>query len=135
MKAERRTRVGGALQWPPISQHFDIVSMISAKCSRGLSQVWGSGDNRNLRVPIVIRLKSLSKAGAERAVVNSTADPQQKIGPSSRPTHLLLVWTAPDGINCARLRPLLISDTGDRPWTRLSASAWTRRSTFSSFTG
>jgi len=32
---------------------------------------------------------------------------------------LLLVWTAPGGIGCARVRSVLISDKGDRPWTRL----------------
>jgi hypothetical protein len=48
----------------------------------------------------------------------------------------LLVWTAPGGIERARMRSLLlISDKGDRPWNRLSASEWIRRNTFSSFTG
>ena len=28
---------------------------------------------------------------------------------------LVLVWTAPDGINCARMRSLVISDKGGRP--------------------
>jgi len=34
--------------------------------------------------------------------------------------RMLLVWTAPDGIGCARVRSVLISDKGDRPWTRLA---------------
>src|SRR3954453_20003502 len=40
------------------------------------------------------------------------------IGPQHR-GHLL-VWTAPDGIECARMRSLLISDKGDHPWNRLA---------------
>jgi len=48
---------------------------------------------------------------------------------------LLLVWTAPGGIGCARMRSVLISNKGDRPWTRLAELEWTRRSMFSSFTG
>ena len=47
----------------------------------------------------------------------------------------LLVWTAPDGIDCARMRSLQISDKGDRPWNRLAELGWTRRNIFSSFTG
>ena len=47
----------------------------------------------------------------------------------------VLVWTAPDGIDCARMRSLQISDKGDRPWNRLAELGWTRRSIFSSFTG
>src|SRR5215211_2242820 len=46
----------------------------------------------------------------------------------------LLVWTAPDGIKRARLRSLLISDKGDRPWSRLAELGWIRRNTFSSIT-
>ena len=42
---------------------------------------------------------------------------------------------APDGIDCARMRSLLISDKGGRPWSTLAESGWIRRSTFSSFTG
>src|SRR4051794_40383450 len=52
-----------------------------------------------------------------------------------RTVSRLLVWTAPDGIECARLRSLLISDKGDRPWSRLAELGWIRRSTFSSCTG
>ena len=44
----------------------------------------------------------------------------------------MMVWTAPDGIDCARMRSLQISDNGDRPWNRLVELAWTRRSIFSS---
>ena len=47
----------------------------------------------------------------------------------------LLVWTAPGGIDCARMRSLEISDKGDRPWDRLAESGWIRRNIFSSFTG
>jgi hypothetical protein len=36
---------------------------------------------------------------------------------------------------CARMRSLLISDKGDRPWTKLAELGWIRRSTFSSFMG
>ena len=38
-------------------------------------------------------------------------------------------------IGCARMRSVLISNKGDRPWTRLAGLEWTRRSMFSSFTG
>jgi hypothetical protein len=31
-------------------------------------------------------------------------------------------WTAPDGIDCARMRSLQISNKGDRPWNRLAGS-------------
>ena len=44
-------------------------------------------------------------------------------------------WTAPDGIDCARMRSLQISNKGDRPWNRLAELAWTRRNIFSSFMG
>ena len=47
----------------------------------------------------------------------------------------MMVWTAPDGIDCARMRSLQISDNGDRPWNRLAELAWTRRSIFSSLHG
>ena len=49
------------------------------------------------------------------------------------PIHLL-VWTAPDGIERARMRSLQISDKGNRPWNRLAELEWIRRNTFSSFT-
>ena len=52
---------------------------------------------------------------------------------SAVPLVVVLVWTAPDGIDCARLRLLLTSDKGDRPWNRLAESGWIRRSTFFSF--
>ena len=45
----------------------------------------------------------------------------------------VLGWTAPDGIDCARMRSLQISNKGDRPWNRLAELAWTRRNIFSSF--
>ncbi len=49
--------------------------------------------------------------------------------------RMLLVWTAPGGIGCARMRSVLISDKGDRPWTRLAELEWIRRSMFFSCTG
>src|SRR3954470_15316225 len=54
---------------------------------------------------------------------------------AGRTSFHLLEWTAPDGIERARMRSLQISDKGDRPWNRLAELGWTRRSTFSSFTG
>ena len=45
----------------------------------------------------------------------------------------VMVWTAPNGIDCARLRPLQLSDQGDRPWTRLAELVWIHQSTFFSF--
>jgi hypothetical protein len=50
----------------------------------------------------------------------------------ARYLRAMMVWTAPDGIDCARMRSLQISDNGDRPWNRLAELAWTRRSIFSS---
>jgi hypothetical protein len=47
----------------------------------------------------------------------------------------VLGWTAPDGIDCARMRSLQISDRSDRPWNRLAELVWIRRSIFSNFTG
>ena len=44
-------------------------------------------------------------------------------------------WTAPDGIDCARMRSLQISNKGDRPWNRLAELAWTRRNIFSKLHG
>ena len=44
-------------------------------------------------------------------------------------------WTAPDGIDCARMRSLQISNKGDRLWNRLAELACTRRNIFSSFMG
>jgi len=49
--------------------------------------------------------------------------------------RMLLVWTAPGGIGCARMRSVLISNKGDRPWTRLAELEWIRRSMFFSCTG
>ena len=51
-----------------------------------------------------------------------------------RTVSRLLVWTVPDGIECARMRLLLTSDKGDRPWSRLAELGWIRRNTFFSFT-
>ena len=47
----------------------------------------------------------------------------------------VLGWTAPDGIDCARMRSLQISNKGDRPWNRLAELAWIHRNIFSSFMG
>jgi len=41
----------------------------------------------------------------------------------------------PDGIDCARMRSLQISNKGDRPWNRLAELAWIHRNIFSSFMG
>ena len=51
-----------------------------------------------------------------------------------RPARVL-GWTAPDGIDCARMRSLQISNKGDRPWNRLAELAWIHRNIFSSFMG
>jgi hypothetical protein len=37
---------------------------------------------------------------------------------------VVLVWTAPDGIDSARMRSPLISDKGGRPWNRLAGLGW-----------
>ena len=49
--------------------------------------------------------------------------------------RLVLGWTAPDGIDCARMRSLQISNKGDRPGNRLAELAWIHRNIFSSFMG
>ena len=46
-----------------------------------------------------------------------------------------LGWTAADGIDCARMRSLQISNKGDRPWNRLAELAWIHRNIFSSVMG
>jgi hypothetical protein len=51
----------------------------------------------------------------EGAVVDAATGLQQEINVLARPSHLLLVWTAPGGIDCGTVRSLLISDKGDRP--------------------
>src|SRR5260370_25137733 len=66
---------------------IDAVLVVGAVA--GLLQKWGSGGNRCLRKWVVGGLESLSEAGAERAIVNSAANLEQKIGTSSRPAHLL----------------------------------------------
>ncbi len=55
----------------------------------GLSQDWGSGGGRHLRVRVVGWLELLSEAGAERAVVDGATNLQQQVGAASRPAHLL----------------------------------------------
>jgi hypothetical protein len=59
----------------------------------------------------------------------------QRVDPTLATNRNLLVWTAPDGIERARMRSLQTSDKGNRPWNKLAELGWTRRSTFSSFTG
>jgi hypothetical protein len=82
-----------------------------------------------LEPPLVPRLQAV--------VADQPSDPaatDHQAGVLQFPPHLL-VWTAPDGIERARLRSLLISDKGNRPWNRLVELGWTRRSTLFSFTG
>jgi hypothetical protein len=55
----------------------------------GPSQVWGSSGGRCLQALIVSWVEPLSEARAERAVVERATNLQQKIGPASRPAHLL----------------------------------------------
>jgi hypothetical protein len=54
---------------------------------------------------MVRRLKFLSIGGTERAIVDGATNLQQEIGAASRPSQLLLVWTAPDGIDCGAEGP------------------------------
>ena len=62
---------------------FRVFSVLGNGQS-GPSQHWGwSGRDRRLRVLIVGWMKSLSEAGAERAVVESAANLEQKIGAAS----------------------------------------------------
>src|SRR3954451_17912124 len=62
--------------------------------------------------------------------------PQSKLARGdARMSFHPMEWTAPDGIECARMRSLQISDKGNRPWNRLAELGWTRRSTFSASRG
>jgi hypothetical protein len=47
---------------------------------QGLSQSWGSGCDGRCQVPVVGGLETLAEAGAERAVVDRTADLEQPVG-------------------------------------------------------
>ena len=60
-----------------------------ARGIEGLSQDWGSGDDRHRWVWIVGWLELLSEAGTERAIIDSAANLEQQIGTASRPAHLL----------------------------------------------
>src|SRR3954452_14632073 len=55
----------------------------------GPSRSWGSGGHRHWRVWVVGRQEFLPETGAERAVVEGTADLEQPIGTAPRPAHLL----------------------------------------------
>src|SRR4051794_23471885 len=68
---------GGALSW----RH--LVAWI------GLSQSWGSGCDGRCQVLVVGGLETLAEAGAERAVVDRTADLEQTVGTAPGPAHLL----------------------------------------------
>src|SRR4051794_21063974 len=57
--------------------------------STGLSQSWGSGCDGRCQVPVVGGLETLAEAGAERAVVDRTADLEQPVGTTPGPAHLL----------------------------------------------
>jgi hypothetical protein len=55
-----------------------------------VASLGGSGGNRRLRVSIIGWMEFLSESGTERAVVDSAANLQQKIGSSPRPAQLLI---------------------------------------------
>src|SRR5689334_1089632 len=51
--------------------------------------IGGSGRDGGWRVPIVCGLEALPEAGAERAVVDGAASPEQPVGAVPGPAHLL----------------------------------------------
>ena len=88
------------------------------------------------------RTNGPEQIGRDVALIAGRARAAAALGPDTGERALLadaglvlLGWTAPDGIDCARMRSLQISDRRDRPWNRLAELAWIRRSIFSNFTG
>src|SRR3954451_18254060 len=65
------------------------ANSISRSIPTGPSQSWGSGGHCHWRVWVVGRQEFLPETGAERAVVEGTADLEQQIGPAPGPAHLL----------------------------------------------
>src|SRR3954453_10332689 len=59
------------------------------RIAMGLPHVWGSGCGYSARLGVVCWHESLSEAGTEGAVVDSTANLQQQSATASGPTHLL----------------------------------------------
>jgi hypothetical protein len=69
---------------------WDFMSKALPPSLEGPPQVWGSGGDRlRMRVCIVGWVEFLSVAGTKPAIVDRAANPEQEIGPSSRPAHLL----------------------------------------------
>src|SRR5580704_11062019 len=93
---------------------------------------------RGLAVDLIEEADEFLMPMARHALADDPALQHVERGEQRRRTVTLVVmlgWTAPDGIQRARLRSLLISDKGDRPWAKLAELGWIRRSTFSNFTG
>src|SRR3954471_4520832 len=55
----------------------------------GLSRDWGSCRGGDFGERVIGGVETLPEAGAERAVVDGAADPEQPIGTAPRPAHLL----------------------------------------------
>src|SRR5689334_24792246 len=63
--------------------------MTFATVSRNRLGIGGSGRDGDWRVPIIGGLEALPEAGAERAVVDGAADPEQPVATAPGPAHLL----------------------------------------------
>src|SRR4051794_33808967 len=61
----------------------------SRRVPSGLPQDWGSGGDGRWRVLVFGGPEALPEAGAERAVVDGAADPEQPVGAAPGPAHLL----------------------------------------------
>jgi len=81
-------RVG--LESGPLSAwHWDELKKFGVPVIWELPQDLGSGGDRHWRAWLVGWLELLSKAGTGRTIIDSAPNLKQKIGTTSRPTHLL----------------------------------------------
>src|SRR4051795_2121943 len=69
------------------SSRFSTIDVMRLRW--GLPRDWGACRDGCWRVPIVGGLEALPEAGAERAVVDGTADLEQPVGTAPGPAHLL----------------------------------------------
>jgi hypothetical protein len=54
----------------------------------------------------------------------AVAESGRALGRWNTSANRVLGWTAPDGIDCVRIRSLQISNKGDHLWNRLAELAW-----------
>src|SRR4051794_18204417 len=65
------------------------LTPLSSSTTRGPPRDWGSGCGGDFGERVVRNEEVLPEAGAERAVVDGAAAPEQPIGTAPRPAHLL----------------------------------------------